>query len=139
MKRVLISGLMLALSSGAAYADTTGAMTTPITTPTEVGTTSMPAGNYIVTEQSSHQSYALMVSSKGTMILSPAPANAAAAQPTGTAAVPAAAVATPAPGVPAAGVGSATMTKLMSKGLEKGAMQLIQSGATKQIKQFIPK
>lgn len=138
MKSVLIASLMLVLSAGAAYADTPGATTTPITTPTEVGNTSMPAGNYLVTEQSSGQTYALMVSSKGTMILSPAPQNMAhhAVGAPGAAAVVGAAPA--ASGLPG-GVSSATMGKLVSKGLNKGAMQLLQSGATKQIKQFIPK
>ena len=55
-----------------------------ITAPTEVGTTTMPAGQYLVIDQVSGKKYSLMVSSKGTMILGPAPVAAAAGAPAAT-------------------------------------------------------
>lgn len=45
-----------------------------VTGPKEVGTTTMPAGQYYVTEQISKKSYSLTVTDKGSMILGPAPA-----------------------------------------------------------------
>ncbi len=132
MKKVVLSLMAFGLTCCAALADG-GPVSTEITTPTEVGTTSMPAGNYIVTEQSSGKNYALMVSSKGTMILSPAPSGATAKIP--PASSPAAAV----PAATPAQQEAAGLKSLMGKGLEKGALQLLESGASKQIKNFIPK
>ncbi len=63
-----------------AHAQTTQmAANTDITAPTEVGTTTMPAGQYLVTDQVSGKKYSLMVTSKGTMILGPGPVAAAGA------------------------------------------------------------
>src|SRR4029453_6536807 len=42
--------------------------------PKEVGNTSMPAGQYLITEQSSGKSFSLAVTDKGMMILGSAPA-----------------------------------------------------------------
>lgn len=46
-----------------------------MTTPTEVGTTSIPSGDYVVTDNTTGKSYGLTVTTKGTMILSPAGAS----------------------------------------------------------------
>jgi len=43
-------------------------------TPQEVGNTSMPAGQYLITEQISGKSFSLTVTDKGMMILGSAPA-----------------------------------------------------------------
>lgn len=131
MKKLVLSLAMVALSTSAVSAQ--GA-SKEITTPTEVGTTSMPAGNYIVTEQSSGKSYALMVSSKGTMILSPPPAGASAGVAP-KAAAPA--------GAPADQTASAEhkpnsqIKNLVNKEIQKGAMQLMRSGTGKQLKDLI--
>jgi len=67
MSWVLISLLSVSLSANAQTAD-------PISAPTEVGTTTMPPGEYSVTDQASGKKYSLMVTSKGTMILGAATA-----------------------------------------------------------------
>ena len=43
-----------------------------VTAPTEMGTTSMPSGNYIVTDQTTGRAYPLTVTERGTMIIGPA-------------------------------------------------------------------
>lgn len=132
MKKLVLSLAMVLLSTSAVLAQ--GA-SKEITTPTEVGTTSMPAGNYIVTEQSSGKSYALMVSSKGTMILSPAPAGASAAavpvHASGAAAAPGGQTAT------AEHKPNSQIKNLMNKEIQKGALQLLNSGTGKQLKDLI--
>lgn len=136
MKKLVLSLAMVLLSTSAVSAQ--GA-SKEITTPTEVGTTSMPAGNYIVTEQSSGKSYALMVSSKGTMILSPAPAGASAAvvpvHAPGSGGASAAA-----PGAQTAAAEhkpNSQIKNLMNKEIQKGALQLLNSGTGKQLKELI--
>jgi hypothetical protein len=42
-----------------------------LTSPTEVGTTTIPSGNYIMTDQTSGKAYSLTVTERGTMILGP--------------------------------------------------------------------
>jgi|SRR5271163_2315608 len=86
-----------------------------ITAPTEVGTTSMPPGEYIVTDQLSAKTYYLTVSSKGTMILGPAPVGAAS---TAAAIAPGAATA-------AAATPTSAVKGLMEHGMEKGAGELM--------------
>ncbi|PWU03155.1 MAG: hypothetical protein C5B53_00815 [Candidatus Melainabacteria bacterium] len=43
-----------------------------VTSPTEVGTTTIPSGNYVVMDQSTGKSYPLSVTTNGTMIIGPA-------------------------------------------------------------------
>lgn len=43
-----------------------------VSAPTEVGTTSIPSGNYVVMDQSTGKSYPLSVTTNGTMIIGPA-------------------------------------------------------------------
>ncbi|MBS2009683.1 MAG: hypothetical protein JST01_21695 [Cyanobacteria bacterium SZAS TMP-1] len=119
---------------------------TEITAPQEVGNTSMPPGNYTVTERSSGKTYELMVSSKGTMILAPVAKAAAAAAPAAatTVAVPAAAGAAPAAGAAAAPAGglagmlnnpmaSSAVKGLMNTGMKKA----IEQNATKELNKFL--
>ncbi|MBS1989232.1 MAG: hypothetical protein JSS83_01875 [Cyanobacteria bacterium SZAS LIN-3] len=127
---------------------------TEITAPQEVGNTSMPPGNYTVTERSSGKTYELMVSSKGTMILAPVVKAAAAAAPAAaatTVAVPAAAGAAPAAGAAAAPVGPAAapagglagmlnnpMASSAVKGLmNTGMKKAIEKNATKELNKFL--
>jgi hypothetical protein len=142
------------------------AMAAPeITEPTEVGTTTMPSGEYTVTERSSQKTYSLMVTSKGNMILGPTAAVPAVSPkpsvPTATVPAPAAAVVAPvtpaavapgavAPGVVAPGavapgtlpsasnsVMSSAVKSLVQKGMTQGMNQLMKSGATKQLNKYI--
>ena len=90
--------------------------------PSEVGTTTMPAGQYIVTEQSSGQRYSLTVTNKGTMILGAAPP-----------AVSTSAAST-APG------GTINKTGLLESaakaGMEKGVSGLVKSQGEKELGNF---
>jgi hypothetical protein len=118
-----------------------------ITAPTDVGNTTMPPGEYLVTEKSSSKAYSLMVTSKGTMILAPAPNHAAAAvqtpaAPTATVAPAAGAAATTAATTAAVAPGGSSMVSgamkgLMQKGMQEGMNQLVKGGATKQLNKFI--
>ena len=71
MQRLFMS---LALGSflvlGVPYQSLAGGLS-DMTTPTEVGTTSIPSGDYVVTDKSTGKTYGLTVTTKGTMILSP--------------------------------------------------------------------
>src|SRR5258705_6301577 len=70
-----------------------------ITEPTEVGLSTMPPGEYTLTEKKTSKTYSLMVTKKGSMIMGPpgaAGSAATVAAATAAAAVPAAAVGTPA-------------------------------------------
>jgi hypothetical protein len=69
MSWAILSLLSLNLSAYAADSAITG--------PTEVGTTTMTPGQYAVIDQNSGAKYSLTVTTKGTMILGPAPATAA--------------------------------------------------------------
>jgi len=42
---------------------------TEVTTPTEVGTTTMPSGTYVITDESTGKTYPLIITKKGTMVL----------------------------------------------------------------------
>ena len=70
---------LVSLSNNANAQTTTNA--TP-TAPTEVGKTTMPSGQYLMTDVSSGKQYSLTVTDKGTMIFGPAPAPAAPAAAT---------------------------------------------------------
>lgn len=128
--------------------------------PQEVGTTTMPAGQYYVTEQISKKSYSLTVTQKGNMILGPAPQGVE-VQVGGTAApVPAPTVVAPAAGTtaapgaaaapPAAGTAPLSVTGVagdafkglvkqgVQKGMQKGMTELVKQGAgTKQLKNLV--
>lgn len=145
---------LLALSIAFSAMLPAAADTAPITGPQEVGTTTMPAGQYYVTEQISHRSYSLTVTQKGNMILGPAPeglevkiAGSATPATPGTPATPAAA-STPAvaPGAPATaaagappaqattnslipnGVAGDMMKGLVKQGMQKGVNELMKQG-----------
>jgi len=45
---------------------------TDLTTPTEVGTTTIPSGNYVVTDEATGRTYPLTVTTQGNMIIGPA-------------------------------------------------------------------
>lgn len=129
MRNTLISVLVLGFICVPAFAQDAGSAgstaITAITTPTEVGNTSMPPGQYVITEQISNKSYNLTVSSKGTMILAPATA----AAPAGTAA------AATAPGA----AGNTMMKNLMHQGMEKGATELMKMETKGTLNNFLGK
>lgn len=141
MYKTILAISLCSLSFSAAYADdsaqpaasttttTTAATSLDVTGPQEVGTTTMPAGNYMITEQTSGKTYDLMVSNKGTMILAPAPKAGAATAPAAT----------------TTGTTSSTSSfgvkGLMQKGLEKGVTQgvtnMMEKNATNELGKFI--
>ena len=43
-----------------------------VSEPTELGTTSMPSGSYMVTDESTGKSYPMTVTAQGTMVIGPA-------------------------------------------------------------------
>jgi hypothetical protein len=45
---------------------------TDVTSPTEVGTTTIPSGTYLMTDESTGKAYPLVITKKGTMVLGPA-------------------------------------------------------------------
>jgi len=106
-------------------AQSTDTATAVSTAPTEVGTTTMPAGQYTVIDQTSGKKYSLMVTTKGTMILGSAPIA------TASAAV--------APGADAASAASSKsgLTGLAERQLQKGATTLIEKQGMSEIKSFI--
>jgi len=99
--------------------------TTTPTAPTEVGTTTMPPGQYMVIDQGSGKKYSLMVTTKGTMILGPAPTATASAS-----AVPGAAAAS-------AASSSSGLTGLAEKEMRKGVTTVIEKQGMSEIKNFI--
>ncbi len=118
-----------------------------ITGPQEVGTTTMPSGQYFITEQLSHKSYNLTVTDKGNMILAPAagsetpatsvvPAVPAAGAAAATPATPASPFAGIAPAAPAQAAAAATTAPkslsktLVQQGVEKGMSELTKLGGT---------
>lgn len=136
MLRTLLALVLSSLACGAAYADSVAPAAVPASTPldssgpVEVGTTSMPAGNYLITEQTSGKSYTLMVSNKGTMILAPAP------KAVGTAGAPAAPGATAAAATPSS-VGTSAVKNMVQKGVEKGVTEMFEKNATNELGKFI--
>lgn len=145
--------VMLALTIALSAMLPAAADTAPITGPQEVGNTTMPAGQYYVTEQISHKSYSLTVTQKGNMILGPAPeglevkiAGSATPATPGTPATPATAATTPAvaPAATAAagapptqattnslvptGVAGDMMKGLVKQGMQKGVNELMKQG-----------
>ncbi len=130
MRKLFLVASLFAIANTAAYSDTTPGATSStsleVTGPQEVGSTSMPAGNYLITEQTSGKCYSLMVSNKGTMILAPAPASTAKSAPTGQVA-PAAQSA----------LGTPAVKNLVEKGLQKGVTEMIEKNATNSLNKFI--
>lgn len=100
--------------------------------PTEVGTTTMPPGQYYITEQTTHKSYSLVVSDKGNMILGAAPDGLQVTLPTSTAATTA-----PATTASAASQSPTTLESMLkkeaTKGVEQGMSSLVKQGATKEL------
>ena len=140
MREILLALSVLSFTLLPAFADTG-----IITTPTEVGTTSMSPGQYIVTDQVSSQCYSLTITSKGTMILGPAPAGTRAATigAAVTTAAPAATATTAAPGAATtaattAATQTSTVNKLIDQGLEKGASELLKFGGKSALDKIIP-
>lgn len=136
-----------------------------ITGPTEIGTTTMAAGQYQVTDKTSGKVYDLMVTGKGNMILSPsagsgaatsatsvtsaaaaapaapsvlAPVSAVVAPVAGAAAVvaaPAAAATTAATGAVAGSTNA--LNSLVNQGMQRGMNELMKRGATNQLKNLV--
>ncbi len=109
-----------------------------VTGPKEVGSTTMPPGQYHITEQISKKSYSLTVTDKGNMILGPALADVdvkavapAATAPTATTAGDAAAAAAK----PA--ISNEALNGLMKQGLQRGMTELVKQGGTKQIQKYM--
>ncbi len=141
MLKQILAASLCTLFCSAAYADApadgTPSTSLSITGPQEVGTTSMPAGNYLIKEQTTGKSYELMVSNKGTMILAPAPAAGAA-----TAAAPAAAGAAGAAAPASAqsaltGLGTNALKKIVQDQVTKGVTNVIQKDATNSLGKFM--
>lgn len=97
--------------------------------PSEVGTTTMPSGQYLVIEQTTNKRYSLTVTNKGNMILGAAPA--AAVQATGVQAGANAAL-------PNQSNQAGDLVKGLAKqGMQRGMNELLKNGATKQLDKYI--
>jgi len=112
---------------GSANAQTASAPTVP----TEVGTTKMPPGSYLLIDQNTGNKYSLEVTSKGTMIFGPAPTTA-----TGTTAVSA-----PSTTAPTAATPMSTATSKATSGVkglaEKEAQKFIMNKGMSEIQNFV--
>ncbi len=124
-----------------------------LTGPTEVGTTTMAAGQYQVTDKANGKVYDLMVTGKGNMILSPSASAAAVPAPTATAAAavgaPAAVVnssaaantaasaAAPASAAASPSGASSAINNLVNQGMQRGMTELMKRGATNQLKNLV--
>lgn len=140
LNQIFRASLVLTLCCTAASADTSSTsaaenFSNSITGPQEVGTTTMPPGNYLIKEQTSGKTFELMVSTKGTMILAPAPANANAA-PAAAAASPAGATAAPAQNN-LTNLGTSALKKMVQDQVTKGVTNVIQKDATNSLGKFI--
>ena len=125
--------------------------------PTEVGTTTMAAGQYQVTDKANGKVYDLMVTGKGNMILSPSASVAAVNAPTASAAAavgaPAAVVnssaaantttnaaataAAPSTAAAAPAGASSAINNLVNQGMQRGMTELMKRGATNQLKNLV--
>lgn len=128
-----------------------------LTGPTEVGTTTMAAGQYQVTDKANGKVYDLMVTGKGNMILSPSASAAAVNAPTAStaaavgapaavvnssaaaspAASPAASAAAPASSAAAPSGASSAINNLVNQGMQRGMTELMKRGATNQLKNLV--
>ena len=102
--------------------------------PQEVGNTTMPPGQYYITEQISHKSYSLTVTDKGNMILGAAP-DGVEVKLSGAAATAATAATTKPASLLDSGKG--LMKQGMEKGVEKGMSTLVKDGASKELGTFM--
>jgi len=148
MRAIMLALSILVVGAAAQAQTATSSSVSDLSAPQEVGNTTMPPGNYVVTEQASGKSYNLMVSSKGTMILAPATKAAAVTTTTvTTVAAPAAAVA---PGAvvaapqaaasPVAGLGGMLNNQMASqamKGLMNSGVKQIEKGAGKNLSKYL--
>lgn len=136
LKQIFSASLLLTLSCSAVSADGTTTVTesfsNSVTGPQEVGTTTMPPGNYLIKEQTSGKTFELMVSTKGTMILAPAPAGA-----TVTAATAAPNAATQPAQTNLTGLGSSALKKMVQEQVTKGVTNAIEKDATNSLGKFI--
>jgi hypothetical protein len=112
-----------------------------VTGPKEVGSTTMPPGQYHITEQISKKSYSLTVTDKGNMILGPAPADVEVKAGAPAAAAPTATTAATSGDAAAAAAKPATandaLNGLMKQGLQRGMTELVKQGGTKQIQKYM--
>jgi hypothetical protein len=125
-----------------------------LTGPTEVGTTTMVAGQYQVTDKANGKVYDLMVTGKGSMILSPSSSVAAVSAPTASAAATvgasapvinptaatgaaAATAASPATAAAAPAGASSAINNLVNQGMQRGMTELMKRGATNQLKNLV--
>lgn len=146
--RTIFLALTFSLLSSPAWAEPTMQ-----SGPEEVGTTTMPPGQYLVSDQVSHKTYSLTVTQKGNMILGVAPdgvevrqtttasANTAAATNTaatgGTAATGAAVNATTGNSLTHQDALTGLMKQGMQKGMQRGMQELMKQGGTKQLDKLI--
>jgi|688.fasta_scaffold412436_2 hypothetical protein len=137
LKQIFSASLLLTLSCSAVSADGTTTATetfsNSVTGPQEVGTTTMPPGNYLIKEQTSGKTFELMVSTKGTMILAPAPTGATV---TAATAAPNAAATQPAQ-TNLTGLGSSALKKMVQEQVTKGVTNAIEKDATNSLGKFI--
>lgn len=87
-----------------------------LTTPTEVGTTIIPSGTYIMMDQTTGKSYALTVTSRGNMILAPAPA---------------------AQGLTGAPATRSGLGNILQREMQRGVTNVIQRGGASQLQNLI--
>lgn len=144
----LLAVALAALLQAPAWAQTASPA---LTGPTEVGTTTMAAGQYQVTDKTNGKVYDLMVTGKGNMILSPSAAAAASSGTAAAAVTPPAAVSPPAIiAAPVAGASavsgtaagatqgaSSTINNLVNQGMQRGMNELMKRGATNQLKNLV--
>lgn len=96
----------------------------------------MPPGNYLVKEQTTGKTFELMVSTKGTMILAPAPAGSTIAAP--AAANPGnAAAAAASPQSNLTNLGTNALKRMVQDQVTKGVTNVIQKDATNSLGKFI--
>ncbi len=134
LKQILGASLCTLICSAAfadGAADSSASTSLSVTGPQEVGTTSMPPGNYIIKEQTTGNSYSLMVSNKGTMILAPAPAAASAAAPAAAAGATASTQST------LTGLGTNAIKRMVQDQVTKGVTNVIEKDATNSFSKFM--
>jgi len=124
--RTLLLAASLALLGAPCFAQ---AGTTDGTGPREVGTTTMPAGQYYITEQTTQKSYSLTVTDKGNMILGPAP--------DGIEVKTAATTNTTTSTTTTVGNSESAMKGLMKQGMEKGMSEMVKQAGEKELGNFM--
>lgn len=142
MLKQTLGALLCTLLCSAAFADVpadgTSSSSLSISGPQEVGTTSMPAGNYLIKEKNTGKLYELMVSNKGTMILAPAAPQGAMPQSAPVAAAaPAAAPAQASTQSALTNLGTNAIKKMVQDQMTKGVTNVIQKDATDSFSKFL--